>query len=209
MCKPSKEINEALNGAYDYFNAKLFADRLPDCVLMLHRKRGAYGYFWGGVWKNEATQATADEIAIDPQSFGNRPVKEMLSTLVHEMCHLEQHHFGKPSRSGYHNKQWADYMEAVGLTPSTTAAEGGKRTGQKCSHYIEPNGRYEQAFDAYKKTNADGLAWFATTGEGGAAKKRKNTKLKYTCGACDANAWGKAGLNLVCGDCEETMYTEE
>ena len=27
--------------------------------------------------------------------------------LVHEMAHLQQHHFGKPSRMSYHNKEWA------------------------------------------------------------------------------------------------------
>ena len=31
------------------------------------------------------------------------------------MCHQWQQHFGKPSRNGYHNKQWADKMESVGL----------------------------------------------------------------------------------------------
>jgi hypothetical protein len=30
-----------------------------------------------------------------------------LSTLVHEMAHLQQNHFGKSSRTGYHNKEWA------------------------------------------------------------------------------------------------------
>ena len=40
------------------------------------------------------------------------------------MTHLEQAHFGKPSRNGYHNKEWADLMERVGLMPSDTGAPG-------------------------------------------------------------------------------------
>jgi hypothetical protein len=38
------------------------------------------------------------------------------------MVHLWQHHHGKPSRTGYHNKEWATMMKAVGLIPSDTAA---------------------------------------------------------------------------------------
>ena len=35
--------------------------------------------------------------------------------LVHEMVHLWHHHEGKPSRSGYHNTDWADKMATVGV----------------------------------------------------------------------------------------------
>ena len=52
-------------------------------------------------------------------------------TLVHEMVHLEQQHFGEPSRNGYHNRQWAEWMQRIGLHPSDTGAVGGKRTGQR------------------------------------------------------------------------------
>ena len=52
---------------------------------------------------------------------------------MHEMAHLEQHHFGKPSRAGYHNKQWAGMMKAVGLIRSDTGAPGGQN-GRKESH---------------------------------------------------------------------------
>lgn len=38
----------------------------------------------------------------------------MLSTLVQEMVHLWQHHFGKPGRRRYLNKQWADKMDSLG-----------------------------------------------------------------------------------------------
>jgi hypothetical protein len=64
------------------------------------------------------------------------------------MVHLEQHHFGKASRNGYHNKQWAAWMERIGLMPSNTGEPGGKRTGQRMSHYILPDGAFARAFKA-------------------------------------------------------------
>jgi predicted SprT family Zn-dependent metalloprotease len=58
-------------------------------------------------------------------------VRDLLSTLVHEMAHQEQEEQGKPSRSGYHNKEWGTFMQQVGLQPSNTGKTGGKVTGQR------------------------------------------------------------------------------
>ncbi len=49
-----------------------------------------------------------DEIAMNPSYFGVVPLLEILQTLVHEMAHAWQFHFGEPGRRGYHNKEWAD-----------------------------------------------------------------------------------------------------
>ncbi len=70
-----------------------------------------------------------DEIALNPRYFHDRPVTEVLSTLAHEMVHLWQHHYGKPGRGRYHNRQWAERMKAIGLQPSSTGKEGGQETG--------------------------------------------------------------------------------
>jgi transcription elongation factor Elf1 len=34
------------------------------------------------------------------------------------------------------------------------------------------------------------------------------SKTKYTCPGCGLNAWAKPEVNLVCGDCGETMEPE-
>jgi hypothetical protein len=44
---------------------------------------------------------------------------------------------------------------------------------------------------------------------GGTKAARKRDKLKYSCPACSANAWGKPGLNLVCGECEFCMVCDD
>ncbi|HIE17406.1 MAG TPA: hypothetical protein EYP71_04350, partial [Dehalococcoidia bacterium] len=84
-----------------------------------------------------------DEIALNPTHFKERTMAQTLSTLVHEMCHLWQHHFGKPPRGNYHNKQWATKMLSCGLIPSDTGREGGKQTGQNMTHYIEDGGVFD------------------------------------------------------------------
>lgn len=68
-----------------------------------------------------------DEIAMNPVYFSIRTIKATLSTLVHEMVHQWQFHFGKAGRRGYHNKEWAALMERVGLMPSDTGQAGERR----------------------------------------------------------------------------------
>jgi predicted SprT family Zn-dependent metalloprotease len=83
---------------------------------------------------------TVDEIAMNPVYFSIRTIKATLSTLVHEMVHQWQFHFGEPGRRGYHNKQWAARMERVGLMPSDTGEPGGRKVGQSMTHYIIAGG---------------------------------------------------------------------
>jgi hypothetical protein len=66
---------------------------------------------------------------------------------VHEMVHHWQAHRGDPRRGRYHNHEWADRMEARGLMPSHTGEPGGRRVGQRVTHYIIAGGRFEQVCD--------------------------------------------------------------
>lgn len=202
--QPTKETYDQLDRAYDHFNAALFEGRLPSCVLVLHRKKNARGYFWGDTWIGRASDGVTDEIALNPEVFKERSDAEILSTLVHEMCHLEQHHFGKPSRSGYHNAEWAKMMRRVGLIPTDTGALGGKETGQRVTHVIEAGGVFETACAALIDTGF-ALAWQARTGDAKTAKKKAASKTKYTCAGCGANAWAKPATALICGACMEPM----
>ena len=55
------------------------------------------------------------------------------------MVHCWQFAHGNPGRKNYHNKEWADKMEKIGLMPSSTGKPGGARTGQRMSDYVLPN----------------------------------------------------------------------
>ena len=208
--QPTKDTYDQLDKAYRYFNKTLFEGKLPPCVLVMHRKRKSYGYFWGDTWCDRQGKSITDEIALNPEAFEGRTVEEILSTLVHEMCHLQQHHFGKPSKEGYHNREWVGMMEAVGLIPSDTGQFGSKRTGRNVSHVIEPNGRFEKACVKLLKDGFT-IPWQALTREeeGERAKKKVASKTKYTCATCETNAWAKPETKLVCGACMGHMQSEE
>lgn len=205
--KPTQDTYRQLDKAYAHFNRSLFGGRLPACVMTLHRKKGAYGYFWGDTWSEREGENLTDEIALNPEMFQGRTTEEVLSTLVHEMCHLEQHHFGKPSRSGYHNKEWASMMMAVGLTPTDTGELGGKMTGQKVTHCIEDGGKYAVSCAALMAKGFD-IPWQANTRDSATAKKKAASKTKYSCPGCDLNAWGKPDIKIACVECELTLEPE-
>src|SRR5215813_1137035 len=142
---PTDVAYEELSAAFEHFNIELFDSRLPACLTTLQRRRSTYGYFAAGRFKRASGSEPIDEIALNPMKWRLLPIEDSLSTLVHEMCHLQQFHFGKPSRRGYHNKEWGRMMEAVGLIPSTTGKPDGRKTGQSVSHYIEEGGRFAKS----------------------------------------------------------------
>lgn len=155
---PTNEIHQALQFAYDFFNINLFNNQLPNCLISLQRKAKTQGYFSFRRFISDDGKYT-DEIALNPEFFGVLPILDTLSTLVHEMCHLWQQHFGKPGRRGYHNKEWADKMEAIGLMPSDTHKPGGKRTGEHMGDYILENGLFIQIAQNLLKTNFS-ITWY-------------------------------------------------
>ena len=209
IARPTRTYT-SLDAAYDHFNRELFSGQLPPCLITMQRHKGAYGYFSGERFASIDNQEVTDEIALNPAHFASRTPSQTLSTLVHEMCHLWQHHFGTPSRAAYHNKEWAAKMRSVGLTPTSTGQPGGKDTGQKVTHIIEEGGRFDKACTAYLAT-APAILYHDRAGDGEAAtrKKKAASKTKYSCPTCDLNAWAKPDAKLICGKCKKVMEAEE
>lgn len=224
---PTEYQFNALNGAYRYFNKALFKGQLPGCILNFSRLRNTHGFLAPYRWRRrESKSHDTHEISLTPTTLYRTPL-EIYSTLVHEMAHLWQVVFGNPSRNGYHNKEWAEKMKALGLMPSDTGKPGGKETGQHMTHYIIADGDYERAFNMMPEkfilpfTSLDGdlmkgliegAASVGTDdGENGEpdeqTKKRLKlrtpgrNKTKYTCPGCDVNVWGRPDLKIRCEEC--------
>ncbi len=142
---PTEAFYRLLTQAFDHFNHRLFGGTLPHCMLTLQRSRNTMGYFSPERWV-DGGGTHAHEIALNPAYFARHRVIDVLQTMVHEQCHLWQFVHGKhKSRSGYHNREWAERMRSIGLIPSSTGLPGGQSTGQSMSDYPEPGGRFLQA----------------------------------------------------------------
>lgn len=201
---PTDSQFSAYRRMWDYFNTVLFGGVLPAVILNFSRAANTLGFFAPLRWEQGAT--VAHEISLNPAYLKSRSPREVASTFVHEMVHCWQQEHGKPGRRGYHNRQWAQKMEELGLMPSSTAAPGGERTGDRVSHYIIEGGAFARAFDAMPRECL--LPWTCEE-QGTAGKKKPRSKVKFTCPGCEAAAWGKPGLLLRCGECDLPMEGEE
>lgn len=223
MTQPTAEAYTELQQAFDHFNRALFDGALPACLITLRTDGTSMGYFSGGRFVGRATGEVVDEIAMHAGYFGVVPIREIMQTVVHEMVHQWQHHFGKPGRGRYHNREWAAKMEAIGLMPSDTGEPGGRRTGDQVADYIIEGGPFEVACDALL-TREYTVSWMdrfppvppeaeaLAAGDGAVqaalslvklpepgAKPNKTNRVKYRCPRCGAQAWGKPALALLCG----------
>lgn len=204
---PTRRAYAEFQAAYDYFNAELFGGALPPCLITMQRKARAGGYFAPERFGTRTADEITDEIAMNPEFLRRTDTRFALSVLVHEMAHLQQQHFGAPSRTGYHNKEWARMMRAVGLVPSSTGEPGGKDVGQRMAHYIEEGGRFDAACAAFLRRGGD--LSYVDLWDRDKAKAKRASKTKYSCPVCSANAWAKPATRLVCGECEERMVAED
>lgn len=155
---PHLDMAHELQHAYDFFNQELFEQQLPHCMITLQRERDTCGYFSANRFGNSEGHQV-DEIALNPSFFAVVPILETLQTLVHEMTHVWQHHHGKPGRGRYHNAEWANKMESIGLMPSDTGKPGGKRTGDRVADYAIEGGRFLKAAEKLL-TAAYRISWY-------------------------------------------------
>lgn len=217
---PTVQAYGELQIAYNHFNRELFNGQLPDCMITLQRKADhVFGYYSHARFGHRDVEGyTTDEIALNPRHFQKRTIEETLSTLVHEMVHLWQHHDpeGNPSRVGYHNKTWSKKMQDLGLRPTHNGQPDGRLHGQNMSHLIVSGGPFDLSakrliseqfriswYDRISEMSRVDIDGKDTNGTGEPVTAGR--RAKFSCRKCAANAWGKPTLKLVCGTCDSAM----
>ena len=196
--------------AFSFFNKRLFSsvlDVVPECLVVMTRKPRSHGYLAPDKWEDRRNGELIHELSLNPEDFAVRSAEEVLGTLCHEMVHAWQFANGdKKPRRGYHNKEWAEAMDEVGLIPTSDGTEAGKRTGQRMTHLIDPSGEF-----ARQAASLLDLGWAIPHIDvpNGEVKKKKKGRPKYTCPTCGIQAWGKPGLSLGCEECGLPLDEEE
>jgi predicted SprT family Zn-dependent metalloprotease len=168
----------------------------------MQRTQRSRGFFASSRFGHRRGSEVIDEIALNPRTFSGRTDCEIISTAVHEMVHQWQHHFGKPGRRGYHNKQWAAKMREIGLIPSHTGEPGGKQTGQAMTHYIEDGGSYDTK---WKELESLGFTLEYQDRYAVHPHEPRREKVRYACPACSIHVWGKPELRIACVNCQQLM----
>ena len=186
-----------VQAAFDHFNKTLFDGK---------RRAHSMGYFSPDRFAGRVGKFAKHELALNPDVFFSQTDEQICQTWVHEMTHLKQQDFGKPSARGYHNREWAMMMKAVGLQPSSTGAVGGKETGSHMMDYIIPGGPFEQAFKTLASTG-----WrlnLESAHQPGGSKTPDPSKTKFTCPAYGWIVRGKPDTEVVHKPCGCVMLAE-
>ena len=192
-----------LQRAFDHLNTALFQSALPDCLLTLQRRANSGGHFAPDRFSERGGVARRHEVNLNPDGFVGRTDEFIVSILLHEQVHLWQHTAGAamPKRRGYHNKEWAAKMIALGLMPSSTGMVGGKTTGARMAHYIVDGGPFSKAF---ADLAASGWKLNLESTKVLGQPRGRESKVKFTCPDCAQNVWGKPDTYVLCGSCLET-----
>lgn len=133
------------------------------------------------------------------------PDAEIAAAIVHELVHLWQHAYGRPSRPGYHNVQWAGKMEMLGLMPQATGEPTHKKIGQMITQSIIPGGRFESVV-----REIPSHLFLPLRAKPDDEKKYKDaSKTKFVCAKCGDFARGKPTLMIDCRKCKTPFFLEE
>lgn len=218
---PTAEAYGHWQGAFNFFNDALFDGALSNSLITLKRKRSARGFFCAGIFA-DGDGLVAHEISMNPALFGARSDADSYSTFVHEMCHQWRYDFGSLNRKGgkgtggYHDRIWADRMEAVGLMPSDTGGIGGKRTGHRVTHYIIAGGPFDLACREWL-SRGNAIWWRQASASRAVAPivptgpeppTMKATRTKFVCSICRISAWSRASARLSCVSCDAPLLAD-
>jgi len=196
-----------LQQAFAFLNGRLFDGALPNVFITLSRHAKSGGHFAPDRLTKRGSEECEHEINLNPDIFTVHDDEFIVSILAHEMTHLWQHVCGTPpKRVGYHDRQWSAQMESLGLRPSSTGMVGGRATGSRMGHYILEGGPYQLAFRALAATGWK-LHLQSTPRPG--ESRGPNSKTKFTCPGCGANAWGKPDLQIACIPCGLRMLPRD
>jgi len=197
-----------LDEAYQFFNNKLFENKLPECLITFQRrKKNKLGYFRSKGYISRINDNKISEISLNPDAFFDESDQDILGTLVHEMVHAWHTDVEQRKIGTYHDKYWGAKMESIGLIPSNTGAPGGKKTGIQMHHYVDPDGKFLVFVSEFLKENK--LEWNGNRPVEKECKERKKLKYKYVCPRCNQEAWGKVDANILCGECDMEMNKSE
>lgn len=207
---PTRAMMDALEGAFDHFNERLFERRLPPLFLTTSRShnRRVLGFFTPESWAGP--EGFVWELSLTPRctSMGARDV---LSVLVHEMAHeLDELQGTTPKSPGWHGKAWFKIMRDVGLEPKPNG-----RSRVSVSHAIIEGGRFARAYESlpawvvlpFKSTEA-GACIVPEVPEGEVEEgpvelvaTKTGLRARYLCPGCATTMRGPFGRKLICGDC--------
>jgi ribosomal protein S27AE len=199
----TKSILE-LERIFDLLNKEFFEGKLIKPVIIIQRKlkKNTLGTCSNdAVWLNKANeeQDKKYEITLSAE-YLNRPIEEIVATLLHEMIHLycSQNKIQDTSNNCiYHNKKFKEEAEKRGLI-----IEKAKTIGWSVTKLHDNTKKLILKF----KIDDSVFNYYRNTIKISAPKVILN---KYECPDCGQKVSHYKELNLICGTCKKELTKVE
>lgn len=201
----NSRVSGYLEKIFRTLNADKFGGELEVPIITVQSTPKAYGHFTcGKVWMN-AHGDDQYEINIGAGTL-NRPIENVVSTLLHEMVHLyNQMHCIKDCSRGntYHNKRFKAKAEEVGLIIEYDSKIGWSVTSpsEELLDYI-----IKQGWEDILINRNDGLRISGGSGDG---DKKKSSTRKYQCPCCGMSVRATKEVHISCMDCNVQLEIAE
>lgn len=189
-----------LEKIYDTLNREKYNGELETPILTIQSSEKTYGHVTTAkVWK--CTDKNQYELNISAEAL-NRPIENVVATLLHEMTHIYcmMHGIQDTSRNGqYHNKRFKAQAETVGLIIEKDNKIGWSltRPSEELVKYI--HSKKWDMIPLFRSSPHDSK----TTGG-----KRPSSTRKYICPCCEQSVRATKKTILICGYCKIRMESE-
>ena len=191
-------------------NADSFAGKLEEPIITIMSTPGAYGHVTvSKVWRAKGSERYELNMAAD---WLERPIENVVSTLIHEMTHLYNMQMGIQdcSRGGtYHNKKFKEEAEKHMIAIEKHEKYGWTLTSPTDAllEYIMEQGWGDIDMGrgclfgllGGKDTGKPGKG--AQGSAGGEDEPKKGSSRRYQCPSCKAIVRATKDLKIICGSC--------
>lgn len=202
-----------LEKLYRELNHDKFNGELEEPVITIQSTPRAYGHVTvGKVWKIDGQEEQFRyELNIGAGTL-DRPIENVVSTLLHEMVHIYhlQNGIQDCSRGGtYHNKKFKEKAESVGLIIDYDKKIGWSITSpsEELIEYIISKDWQDirinrNEYGRLPAVGKKGTSTGSPSTDGTDGKKPSSTR-KYVCPCCGASVRATRTLSIVCGECAD------
>lgn len=202
-------VTQYLNKVFKLINSEYFDNELEMPTITIQSTVGAYGHVTTSkVWKTESGKASYElNIGAD---YLDRPIENIIATLIHEGCHLYAMQNGikdTSNRGVYHNKRFKALAEDRGLIIEKHSRYGWTITtpSEATINFCIDNDLQEVLITRHTGITFTGVGT-GKNGNGTPVKPtapKKGNSIKWICPCCGAIVRSTKILNIVCGDCNE------
>ena len=191
-----------LNKVFKGVNETYFNNELEMPVITIQTSVGAYGHITvDKVWQTDGIARY--ELNIGAETL-NRPIENVVTTMIHECVHLYclMNNIKDTSNNGvYHNKKFKKIAEEMGHIQITkhekygfTISEPTEETIRFCLDY---------GFDDIKISRKSPYYTVGTTTTTTPKVRKPSSTRKYICPCCGNSFRATKQINVLCMDCNE------